>query len=399
MLKRPLEGPRLGVYWHILQTASAAEIAFNRYVRLFPKSTWNELWAKKPNESDKTVFLTGHREVHFKSGHEFNNLRAETLHGAIIDECREQDPELWPMVIRPMLGRYKGWCDFYSTPNGFDWFYDLAKAAENDPEWDVICAPSTDAWWWDQAEIASAKRTMSEAQFAQEILAEFRDLISGRAYKNYGAHNKADHNPFWADGLIHPYLPINIGLDFNLNPMAWCLSQKKIGDFFFFDEIFLRGSHTQEAAKALAEKIVEYKHEKLGVILAGDATSKAGQRAAAGQSDYDIVCQTLDSYKIAWRNETPESNPTVKDRLNTVNAHLLDANGTPHIKILKGSCPELEKDFERVVVKPGASLVLDQTTDKERTHMSDGAGYKICALSPLKYDSALPTITVLRRSF
>lgn len=383
----------------MLQTYGAAEVAFNRYVKLFPKDSWNELWAKKPNESERTVYLTGGREVGFKSGNEYDNLRIETLDGVIIDECREQPVELWTQVIRPMLGRRKGWAEFYSTPNGFDWFYDLYNdALANINEWGVVHAPSTEAWWWTPEEILSAKRSMGEAEFAQEIMAEFRDLTSGKAYNNFGEHNLAITSPIYPEGLVHPMLPIIVGMDFNLSPMAWHLGQKRIDDFYWFDRVFLKGSHTQEAAAVLCQKLIEHGAKTCGVVLAGDATSKAGQRAAAGQSDYDIICQALDIAGIKWENRTPESNPNVKDRVNTVNAHLKDANGAAHLFIHPINCPELIKDFQRVVWKQGAQgAVLDQIKDPMLTHSSDGVGYAICSLSPLTYSSGVGTMKVIMR--
>lgn len=399
MLKRPLEGPKNAHYWHILQTFDAAEIGFNRYVSLFPRASWNQLWSKQPNESEKTVYLTGGREVTFKSGFDYQNLRIETLHGAIIDECRLQNKLIWTQVIRPMLGRYKGWCDFYSTPNGFDWFYDLeAEAMASPEEWDLFNAPSTEAWWWTPEEIASAKRTMSESEFAQEIMAEFRDIASGKAYISFNHNNLSLTNPFYKDGPIHPMLGIVVGMDFNLSPMCWTLGQKRAEEFYWFDEVYLKGSHTQEAAEVLAKKIVALNH-KPGVIICGDATAKAGQRAASGQSDYDIVFQTLDRYKIPWMNMTPESNPGVKDRVNTVNARLKDAMGIPHMWINPVGCPMAKRDFDRVVWKVGNSdrISLDQTKDTDLTHASDGIGYAICGLSPLNYESKLPTTRVMIR--
>jgi hypothetical protein len=383
MFKKPLEGEPNRVYWHILQTHSVAEIAFNRYVQLFPRESWTHLFAKRPNESERTVWLSGHRQVSFKSGENFEDLRAETLSGLIIDECRQQDPKLWTMVTRPMLAKYKGWADFYSTPNGYDWFYDLYQSAKTNPEeWECFTSPSTEAWWWTPEEIESARRSMSEAQFAQEIMAEFRDLAQGKAYINFGDHNKRIGSPLAQAGSeLNRYLPIHVGLDFNLTPMAWTLSQKRGNHMHFHDEIFLEGSHTPEAAEVLAQKV---KGHAMGVVLCGDATSKAGQRAAAGASDYDILCSVLDGHGIKWTNLTPASNPMVKDRVNTVNARLKSASGEAFVTIDPVTCPRLVRDFERVVWKQGASsLILDQKTDPLLTHASDGAGYLICQTLPI----------------
>lgn len=385
------------IYWHILQTHSAAEVIFERYDRmLFP---FKDDVVKYRSESSLRFELIGRKNIFFKSGQNFEDLRSESLTGVIIDELRQQNPALWKMIIRPMLSKSKGWADLLTTPNGFDHCYDTYMEVLNDPEWTVVHAPSTEAWWWDAAEVESARRTMGEAEFAQEILAEFRDLTAGRAYLTFSSEENGNirkFNPFWQDGLVHPGLPTLVAMDFNLSPMAWTLGQKRIDDFYFFDEIHLKQSHTPEAAEVLCQKIKQLPNAQHGVILCGDATSKSSQRAAAGQSDYDIVCQALDRHKIKWVNMTPDSNPTVKDRVNTVNSKLCDANGDRHV-FFHPACKEAIRDFQRVVWKSGGGgAILDQTTDKDRTHASDGIGYAICALSPLVYNKGGTRMGVIR---
>lgn len=398
LLWKPLRGKERAIYWYILQTHNAAEVMFDRYMRMI--SPYKSQIMTYKNEGEKRIELVGGRNIFFKSGENFEDLRSETLNGCIIDEARQQNPLLWRSIIRPMLSRYGGWGDILTTPNGFDWCYDLYNTALLNPkEWGVVHAPSTEAWWWTPEEVESARATMSEAEFAQEIMAEFRDMTAGKAYVTFGQHNLRETNPFYSKGELHPMLPIIVGMDFNLSPMAWCLGQKKADQYYWFDEVWLKRSHTQEAAEVLAQKVIAYGHQKTGVILAGDATSKAGQRAAAGQSDYDIVCQTLDKHNIKWIQMTPESNPTVKDRVNTMNAKLMDGNGDVHCWF-NPRCKETIRDFQRVVWKDTqGTMILDQTTDKERTHASDGPGYAISALSPLVYNKGSTIMRIIPNAY
>jgi len=351
------------------------------------------------NKSDLLLEFKNGSKIYYKSGEVFENLRSETLNGVVIDEVRNQKPELWPLVIRPMLTTTGGWAVFISTPNGFDHFYDLYNYAENNTEhWAAFAAPSTCNPLISNEELDDAKRNMSEAQFAQEYLAEFRDLTSGKTYINFHAANMKEDSPFNKGHDIHHALPIIVCMDFNLSPMAWTLGQKKIDSFHFFDEIFLTNSHTQEAAEHLAHKLIEY-GTKPGVILIGDATGKAGQRAAAGQSDYDIIGQTLDRYGISWINQTPESNPSVKDRVNNLNAKLKSASGEVKLTLNPKKCPNLKRDFDRVVWKSSNSdkVVLDQVSNPLLTHASDGVGYAVWALSPINSNVKIPAMRIVSR--
>lgn len=384
-------GRREATYWYILQTYDAAHVAFKRLYQLYRQSP--RAFDKKPNESDLTCRYRHGPSIGFKSGRNFEDLRVETLDGVVIDEYRQQSPLLWPVVIRPMLAARRGWADILSTPNGFEHFFDLFEAAKRDPEWGHFHHPSTVAPWWTPEEIASAKSTMSQAEFAQEILAEFRDMRRGRVYSNYdSAVHEQLFNPFSHGERWTPHLPIIVAMDFNISPMCWALGQNKIQDWWWGDEIYLENSHTQEASKVLVEKV---RHHPSGVILLGDASGKARQRAAAGQSDYDIVTKALDDAHVRWTNRTPAANPAIRDRVNAVQQRLMDANGVVHFWH-SPLCERLRKDLQRVIWAEKQEIAFDKK-DRNLTHMSDAIGYPIHALTPVASSAKVGGLVVIRR--
>jgi len=371
-------------YWFISPTYPQSRVMYRRLVGML----WpcREVLLKK-NQSELRIKLINNSEIRFVSGEVFDNLRGETLHGAIIDEVRDQHSELWPMVIRPMLSTTKGWCWFISTPAGFDHFYDLSLNADHDPDWATYHAPSIANPLFTLTEYEAAKKSMSEAQFAQEIMAEFRDITSGKAYVSYGSENLRDDCP-WAEGKRYsPYHSIVLGLDFNLSPMSWTLGQTAASRWWWFDEIYLQRSHTLEAAIALRDKINLLKADgyraEPNLILCGDATGKATQRSS-NQSDYDIVKQVLRESGISFRDETPESNPSIKDRVNAVNAKCKSATGEIEMWLHSTYTPMLQRDLQRVVWKHGADFVLDPGKDRMLTHASDSIGYPVSRLTPIR---------------
>lgn len=228
----------------------------------------------------------------------------------------------------------------------------------------------------------------------QELHAKHVVVTGQPAYLNFTrALNVSDRCPFTKDGSISPYLPIIVGMDFNLNPMSWHLGQKKGEDWYWFDRVHLFDSHTPEAAKELVEKV---KGHAPGIIIIGDASGKAGQRAAAGQSDYDIVFSTLDAAGIRYEDRTPDSNPAIKDRVNNVNARLMDGSGQSHMWI-HPSLKELIDDFERVQWKENATVTLDPGPKKLLTHSSDGVGYAVSELTPIPSRYQVGKMVVIRR--
>lgn len=360
----------------------------------------------KKNQSELRVKFINNSQIRFVSGETLQNLRGETLHGVVVDEVRDQHPELWSQVLRPMLTTTKGWAAFVSTPRGFDQFYDLFQKEKTDPEWKSFHAPSTCNPLFTQDEYDAAKRELPDAVFQQEILAEFRDLHNGSAYLNFSPDNLRSESPFTRNtGLASPFLPVIVGMDFNLSPMSWIIGQERAGDWYFFDEIYLERSHTQEAAIELAARLKKLFQDNAidmtqTVVLVGDATGKAGQRAAMGRSDLSIVQEILIDAGFKIENRTPDSNPMVVDRVNVVNAKLKDATGVPHLFFHPTKCPKAIRDLQRVTWKRGAHAApkLDQTTDPTLTHISDAFGYAVCALSKLWVPSA-GGLKVLQRRF
>lgn len=382
-------------YWHILQTYAAADIVYERYLRMI--HPFKDQILRYKSDTERRVELIGRNNVFFKSGQNFEDLRTESLDGAIIDEARQQKKELWSMVVFPMLSKAhaldpsSGWSDVMSSPNGFDWLYDLKTEKSNDPSWGVIQAPSTEAWWWTESEIAEAKKNMTDLEFRQEIMAEFVNIRTGKAYVSFGDHNYAEECPFAIGRLWSPYHSVIVGMDFNLTPMCWTMAQLAADHWWWFDEVHIEGATkrpvNEEAAIILRDKILAMKdagyRAEPNVIICGDATGKATQRTS-NQSDYDIVLAILKEVGITFRNETPEANPSVKDRVNAVNVKCRDALGNVNLHIHRTYCPYAIKDLDRVAWKEGGEFVLDPGKNKMFGHSSDGMGYPIHRLTPPK---------------
>ncbi len=400
LLWKPLISRENGTYWHILQTYAAADVVFDRYMR-FVHPHKDHLVTYK-NESERRVELIGGRNIFFKSGQNFEDLRTESLAGCVIDEARQQDPRLWPMIIFPMLSKSKGWADIMSSANGFDWLYDLKKAKEFDPNWGIIHAPSWEAWWWTPAEVAEAKKNMGDLEFRQEIGSEFVNLRSGKVYYAFTDANKTEQCPF-APGKWSPYHGLVLGPDFNVSPMSWALGQFAYEKWWWFDEVRLMDSNTLEAAKELRDKILIMKQEGWrasdpSLTICGDASGKS-RSTKSNESDYDILKGVLKEANISYRDITPEANPSIKDRVNAMNAQMKNAAGEAAMFMHPTGAKWLIHDLERVVWKSGSDFTLDPGKEKLLTHMSDGAGYPVAMLTPVKSIRTVGKTRIIQRAF
>jgi hypothetical protein len=377
-------------YWMIEPIYSQARDMYRRLCKLLPHGSF------KGNDSELRVELINKSTIEFKSGETLDNLRGASLHGVVIDEVRDQHAELWPLVIRPMLTTTNGWAAFISTPSGYDQFYDLWDKAGED--WDKFKSPSTCNPLFTKEEYEASKREMSEAEFDQEINANFRDLQKGRAYYAFSEENISDVHLFAGGNYCNPYLPVELYMDFNVHHMGWTLSQFRNGTgHYFFDEIY-GYENTTTAAK---EFVHRFKHLGIsanpGVILVGDSTGKANKTSAAGQTDYTIIYEELKRAGITFEDRTPDTNPHVKDRVQTMNTRFKAGDGTVSIWV-NPRCKYLIRDFQRVVWKEATSgAILDQVRDRSLTHLSDGAGYGVMVRHPVTSEGHVGTLRMVRR--
>ena len=82
----------------------------------------------------------------------------------------------------------------------------------------------------------------------------------------------------------------------------------------------------------------------------------------------------------------PSRNPPIKDRVNCVNAVLLNQAGERRL-FIDSTCKELAKDFEQVVWKTdpnGNTLSELNNSDRMRTHLSDALGYYAHSAYPMR---------------
>ena len=388
-----------GIYWFVGPTYRLAEQMHDRAKFALHKNGV----IKDKSDSDFMIQLKySNSRIFYKSGDRPESLLGETLDGAIIDEAAKQDEIVWSRYVFPMLGTTNGWADILSTPDGLNWFYDMFEKNKTNFRWGSFHAPSTECPFWSKDMLEEAKASMSPDLYAQEILAEFRDIGTGTCYSTFGMHNILDQNPFADAGQAYsPHLPILVGMDFNLSPMCWILGQAKHRDIYWQEEICqLRAdsglSPTQSAAEDLVRRV---KHHKAGVVLIGDASGKAGQRSApGGQSDYDTIKQSLRAAGVLFQDKTPDSNPGIKDRVNTVCAALRAADGSTHMWF-NNQCKVAIKDMRRRAWKTGAASLAFDNSNPQIGHMSDAVGYPVCILAPIKGVGARATMQIISRSF
>jgi hypothetical protein len=126
------------------------------------------------------ITLINGARIYVRGADRPDTLRGVSLTYAVLDEVADIKPEAWEQVIRASLSDKRGRALFIGTPKGRNWFYDTFKLGESeeDPDWKSWHFTTADNPLIDQAEIDSAKKTLSSFAFKQEFMASFTNAGS-----------------------------------------------------------------------------------------------------------------------------------------------------------------------------------------------------------------------------
>ena len=126
------------------------------------------------------ITLINGARIYVRGADRPDTLRGVSLTYAVLDEVADIKPEAWEQVIRASLSDKRGRALFIGTPKGRNWFYDTFKLgeSEDDPDWKSWHFTTADNPLIDQAEIESAKKTLSSFAFKQEYMASFTNAGS-----------------------------------------------------------------------------------------------------------------------------------------------------------------------------------------------------------------------------
>lgn len=105
-------------------------------------------------------------------------LRGEGLSLAVVDEAAyiRDLKNIWETELRPALTDRMGKAVFISTPAGFNYFYELYRMADKDPDWRSWHFPSSANPFLNAAELESARQQLPALVYRQEYEAEFVQL-------------------------------------------------------------------------------------------------------------------------------------------------------------------------------------------------------------------------------
>lgn len=170
---------------------------------------------KKVHENTATITLINGRQIQLKGSDRPDTLRGPGLSYVVLDEYAFMKPEVWDVIVRPMLNETRGGALFIGTPDGKNHFYDLFVTASNADNWKAFQFKSIDNPIIDHEEIEAARQTMSEAAFRQELEASFSGGGTGAFAPEDFQYD--DTNPYGSGGA---YIAVDLAGFSETNTMS-----------------------------------------------------------------------------------------------------------------------------------------------------------------------------------
>jgi len=345
---------------------------------MLDRTTWREFknaarpLILKENDSKKIITLKNKREVFGFSAENPDKIRNVTLMGGWVDEAREckNFMELWDVLLGRVLST-DGKIFVTSSPNSFDDLHEVF-VEKKQKDYGTVRFSTYENTTISKEAIDSLAQKYDSKFMEQEIMGKIV-VFAGQTYYAFDRRYNAGDLAFKVS-QYNPNLPLNLCCDFNVDPMAWVITQygftsDGLKEIRVIDEIYIRNSNTIECCNEFKSR---YPTHRSGVNLYGDATGKA-RHTNSNITNYQIIENELGQYRVS--NRVSLSNPGERDRINSVNGMICSSTQDRRV-LINPKCKHLIADFEQVSYKEGTTHI-DKGKNLKLTHASDALGYFI----------------------
>lgn len=278
----------------------------------------------------------------------------------------------WRKIIARMRYKLDGLAngiDVTTTPEGFKFVYQqFVKAVREKPELASLYG-MVQASTYDNARnlpddyIESLRASYPPQLIEAYIRGQFTNLASGSVYPNFD--RALNHTP----EQINEGEALHIGMDFNVQNMTAVVSVVRDDLPLSLGEL-TKVRDTPAMAHLLKERYLDKKHP---VVIYPDASGGNTSSKNASESDLSILRQA------GFTISVNPSNPAVRDRVNSVNAMILNADLRRRWKVNTDACPVLTEALEQQAYDTNGEP--DKKTGHD--HPNDAVGYFLVRRYPI----------------
>ncbi len=312
-----------------------------------------DLEVLRDNAKDKVIELSNNSTIRMGSINQVDSVVGRSYDLIIFDEAALTDGrDAFNVALRPTLDKENSKAIFISTPRGrnnyFAEFYYRGYSDEF-PEWASIKATWHENPRVAEADIVEAKKTMSEAEFAQEYLADF-NVYEGQIWAFKHESQITDLTNFDTTNM-----DVFAGLDVGYkDPTAFCViaydwDEKK---YYVLDEYLDSERTTEQHAIQIRKMIEKYNIDWIYID------------SAAQQTRFDFA----QNYDIT----TVNAKKSVLDGIGHV-AGIVDNDDL----YVNQSCREVLISLDQYQWDPNPNLMKERPKHDGASHMADALRYAL----------------------
>jgi hypothetical protein len=305
---------------------------------------------------------------------------------ALIDELdvmkKLKAETAWRKIIARMRYKLDGLMngiDVTTTPEGFKFVYaQFVKAVRDKPELATLYGMVQASTYENGKNLPDDYIPSLLASYPPQLISayirgQFVNLTTGSIYANFD--RKLNHTP----ETIRPSEALHIGMDFNVMNMTATVNVVRDNRPMTLQEL-TKVRDTPNMARMLKERFVDIDRPH-PVVIYPDASGANTSSKNASESDLTIL------RNAGFQVVVDEANPSVKDRINAVDAMTLNAVGERRWLVNTDACPSLtEAQEQQAWDKHGEP---DKSTGHD--HPNDAQGYFLVKRFPIVKRAAVVT--------
>jgi hypothetical protein len=302
----------------------------------------------------------GDTKILCRSFENWSRIIGLNLAWVLADEIDTVTPSIANKAFPKILGRLRSGnvrqFGAASTPEGFRWMWNTfgSDEAKQRPDRQLIKMRTADNPHLPPDFIERLEANYDPSLLRAYLDGEFVNLTTGQVYDRF---DRAKHVTATVPDITRE--PMRVGIDFNVGNMSAVIAVRLNNGLLVIDEI--AGAHDTDA---LAQEI-RRRHPQQQVYIYPDASG--GSRSTnASQTDIQI----LESYGMS--NQSPRSNPPVRDRVAAVQALLENGKGQVRLQVAQG-CRRVIECLELQCYSDKGEPDKDAGFD----HMNDALGYLV----------------------
>ena len=307
----------------------------------------------RDNAKDKVIELSNHSTIRMGSVNQVDSTVGRSYDLIIFDEAALADgKDAFNVALRPTLDKENSKAVFISTPRGRNnWFAEFWHRGFSSeyPEWASIRATYHENPRLSESDIAEAKKTMSEAEFNQEYMADF-NVFEGQVWAFN--HEKCVED---LSELEIRKMDIFAGMDVGYkDPTAFCVigyswEEEK---YYLLDEYLDSERTTEQHAEEIRKLIDKWDIDYIYID------------SAAQQTRYDFA----QNYEISTLN----AKKSVLDGIGHVGG-IVDNDKL----IVDAKCVESLMALDQYQWDPNPNLLKEKPKHNSASHMADALRYAL----------------------